>query len=324
MLEVGDFAAHPLLDCRLDFVEFGQARFLHLAQMPRHQIRDCKRPRVLLQRPLEPGLIQEPFNTDSLFISYSAAIQIGRRASIGCLSAFVEPDELQPLGDRLRLAVSRRPSVADRMAQRHQHSRNLVPVRFVNQHRAACQEVPVAFERQVDQRIEQRMARRHQGRLRLSLNVLLVKTYPTIPRQHRIHAPDQTVPIPQSRGNARDFGASFLARTHDTANLREGRFEEGADMMGLQAPRRRALHLLPNAAHRRRIEPLPGELVARDEVVDVVDIDRAVDRPEQPLPHFRLLTVADGLHKQLAQGPRFEQLPQDVVDLAAEGFPCRL
>ena len=59
MLKVGDLPAHPLLDRRLDLVELGEARLSYLAQMPGHQIGDRQRPRVLLQRFLEPRRIQQ-------------------------------------------------------------------------------------------------------------------------------------------------------------------------------------------------------------------------------------------------------------------------
>ena len=56
-----------------------------------------------------------------------------------------------------------RPAVADRMAQDDQHTGGVVTVGFVDQYGASRQQVAVAFQRQVEQRIEQRMARGHQA-----------------------------------------------------------------------------------------------------------------------------------------------------------------
>ena len=94
--------------------------------------------------------------------------------------------------------------------------------------------------------------------------------------------------------------------------------------MGLQPPGRRPLHLLAHPLDGHGVEPFAGELVAGDEAVDVVDVDGAVDRPEQAFAHVRPFAVADRLHEELAQRPRLEQLAEDVVDPAPQRLPGRL
>ena len=144
------------------------------------------------------------------------------------------------------------------MAERDQHPRLVVPIPFVDQQYAPGQQVSVAFERQIDESVEQRVTRCHQGGLRLAGNVLLVEADPPVPGQHRVGTPDQAVSVPQRGRYPRDLEAAPLARPHDAAGLREGDLEERTDVMGLEPPGRGLFHLLPNALDAldgRRVEP---------------------------------------------------------------------
>ena len=151
MMQMCDLPAHAFLDRGLDLVELRETRLLHLAQVTGHQVGDGKRPRTLLQRFLKPGGLQEGRYSSLLLLAGGAAIQVGGRPAVDGTAIFVEPDKLEPLGDRLRLAVPRRSTVADGMAQRDQDPGSVVPVSLINQYRATCQEVPIPLKRQVDE-----------------------------------------------------------------------------------------------------------------------------------------------------------------------------
>ena len=152
----------------------------------------------------------------------------------------------------------------------------------------------------------------------------LSKADPAVARQDRIPSTDQPVAVAEEGGHPRELEPALFSWTQDAARIPERRLEERADVMRLKTPGRRSVHLLAHAPDRHRIEPLARELAPCDQCVDVVHIDRAVDRPEEPLAYLVLLPVADRFHEQLPQRPRLEQLAQHIVDLAPQGSTCRL
>ena len=81
-----------------------------------------------------------------------------------------QPDELEALGDRSAADHCEcRAAIANRMAQGNEDPRGVVPVRHIDRARhPRVKQIPVAFQGEIDQRVEKRVARRHQGRLRLA------------------------------------------------------------------------------------------------------------------------------------------------------------
>ena len=141
------------------------------------------------------------------------------------------------------------------MPKRHKHLHVLVLIVLVDEDRASGEQLAVAFKREVHHRIEQRVARCNQHRLRPSRDLFLVEADPAVSRQHRIAPSDEPVAIAHARRHAGDFRPSFLANSQHAAGLLERGLEERADVMGLKSSRRGPLHLLPHALHGRWVEP---------------------------------------------------------------------
>ena len=191
-------------------------------------------------------------------------------------------------------------------------------VRLVDQHAALHEERLEPFEHDIDQRFEQRMAGRHEFGLRLTDDQGLLEGDAGIAIEHRIGSADQPVALLQDRRNAQDFEATLLAFGDAPAEHREGFAEERADEMRLQAAGLRALHLLADFATALRVHAFRRELALGDQLLDRVDIDRAIDLAEQLGLLLRPIAVADRIDQQIAQGVALEQFAEHVVDLAAK------
>ena len=97
------------------------------------------------------------------------------------------------------------------MLEVEQHARLSPWVALVDQHRAALEQVAMAFEREVDDRVEQRMAWADEGGQRLALrrHQVLLEGDALVARQHRLADADQAVAVAH-RG--RDMGDLVAAR----------------------------------------------------------------------------------------------------------------
>ena len=97
--------------------------------------------------------------------------------------------------------------------------------------------------------------------------------------------------------------------------------EEGADEVGLQAPRLRALHLFPDRRDGVRVHALGGQLPLGHQAFDGADVHGVVHLLEQARLCLRRVAVADGVDQQVTQCLALEQLAQHVVHLAAQRRP---
>ena len=165
------------------------------------------------------------------------------------------------------------------------------------------------------------MAGGNENGLGLTWDGVLVEADSAVARQHRFGAADEPVAVPENWRHAGQFKSVLFSRTGCAAGLLESGFKERLDVVRLQSLCGGTFHFLAHRADYRGVKALPRQLVAGDEVVDVLHIDRTVHRPEQALPHCCPVTVADGFHEEFPQGPRLEQFAEHIVDLAAEGFP---
>ena len=92
---------------------------------------------------------------------------------------------------------AREARVLDGMLQVEEHARLRARVALVHQHGAALEQVAVALEREVDDRVEQRMARADEGGQRLALrrDQRLLEGDALVARQHRLADADQAVAV---------------------------------------------------------------------------------------------------------------------------------
>jgi len=88
----------------------------------------------------------------------------------------------------------------------------------------------MAFERQVERGIEQRMARAEEGGQRLAVrrDQRFLKDDALVTWQHRFAQSDQAVAVAHRRGDVGNFIAARLALAYGAAELGEG-FEEEKD-----------------------------------------------------------------------------------------------
>ena len=82
-----------------------------------------------------------------------------------------------------------------------------------------------------------------------------------------------------------------------------------------------ALHLLADFGDRARVHAFGGQLAFGDQLLDRLDIDRAIDLAEQLGLLLRPVAIADGVDQKVAQRVALEQFAEHVIDLAAERRP---
>jgi hypothetical protein len=205
-----------------------------------------------------------------------------------------------------------------------EHAGRDARIALVHQHRTPAQEIAVTLQREVDGRVEQRVAGADEGGQRLPLrrHEPLLEGDPFIAWQHRLTDADEAVAVPDRSRHVRHLVPAWLALLHGAAEAPERLEEEGLDVVRLEPPGLGALHLLANAVHAARVHGVVGEGVLLDQILDVRAVEGVVHHLREARAHLGLLSVADRLDQQLAERPAFElYLPEDVEHLAAERLP---
>ena len=179
----------------------------------------------------------------------------------------------------------------------------------------------MAFEREVDDRVEQRMTRADEGGQRLALrrDQRLLEGDALVARQHRLADADQAVAVAHRRRDVGDLVAARLALLGRAAQALERLEEEGLDVVRLQAARLGPLHVLADAVDPAGVHRVVGERPLFEQVLELAAVERVLDDRRQPGAHLGLVAVADGLDQQVAQRPALElELAEHVEDLAAQ------
>ena len=102
------------------------------------------------------------------------------------------------LGDDPTIPRARQARILDRVLQKEEHARIVALVPLVDQHCAPFQEIPVSFQRQVDDRIQQGVPGTHKRRQRLSLG-----------RHQGFLEGDALVPAKDRVSNTQSIGLDF-------------------------------------------------------------------------------------------------------------------
>ena len=120
----------------------------------------------------------------------------------------VELDVEHPLGDDAPLAATGYAPVLQGVLDGEEHAGRLAVVALVDEDRAPLQQIAVAFERQVDDGVEQRMARADEGRQRLArrCDQWLLEHDPLVAGKHRLADPGRAVTPPNRRWDVRHLG----------------------------------------------------------------------------------------------------------------------
>ena len=181
----------------------------------------------------EPVGFEQPMCGIGLIRLEWTKVEIGRRSGILRVALSIEHDELHPARHYTRLPMSPRSPIADSVVQRHEYTGfEAVLVGLVDQDGAALQDIACLLQRDGDRYVEQSVARRDDGRLRLvAVTVLLVETNTLITLSDRYNAAGETIPIAETPRHARNLIASGLPPPDLTAKPRKCLLEEGADVV---------------------------------------------------------------------------------------------
>ena len=212
----------------------------------------------------------------------------------------------------MRFETTRRSPVRVRLAsckacsRKKEYPRPGACIARVDQHRAPLQQVAVALQCQIDDRIEQRMARADERGERLPgrCHIRLLEGDPLVARQHRLAKSDAAVSRPHRRRHVRDLISARLARPGRAAQPTERLVEERLDVVRLQTSRFRPLHVLADAAHAARVHRVMGELLLFQQILQLVPVEGVVDRRVQSradLPAARIRIASNGGHHGLAR-----------------------
>ena len=234
-----------------------------------------------------------------------------------------ELDVEHPLRDDPPVARAGDAAVLQRVLDGEEHPRRGAGVALVDENRAALQQLAVALEGHVDDRVEQRMARTDERRQRLARrgDERPLEGDPLVARKHRLADPDHPVPVADQRRDVRHLVAARLALPRRPAEPPERLVEERLDVVRLEAARLRPLHLLADSLNAGGVHRVVDELPLLQQVLDRAPVEGLIDSGVEPCPHLGLLAVADGVEQQLAQRPPLElKLSEDIEHLAAEGL----
>ena len=139
----------------------------------------------------------------------------------------------------------------------------------------------MALEGQVDDRVEQRMARADEGGQRLARrrDQRLLEGDALVARQHRLADADQAVAVAHRRRDVGDLVAARLALLGRAAQALEGLEEEGLDVVRLQAAGLGPLHLLADALDPAGVHRVVGERALFEQVLELAAVERVLDAP---------------------------------------------
>src|SRR5690606_6105385 len=137
----------------------------------------------------------------------------------------------------------------DAMVEHAQHARAHAVVLLVHEDRAALEQIAIGLERQVQRRVEQRMARTDEGCERLTVlgNEPLFENDPLIALEDRFADANLPVPTSDDCRYMRHLVTPALSLAHSTAEAREGLEKERFDVVRLQPASVGALHVLAHA-----------------------------------------------------------------------------
>ena len=189
-----------------------------------------------------------------------------------------------------------------------QHAGFGAHIAFIHQHGAAFQQVPIAFQGEVNDGIEQGMARTDKGSQRLALwsHQGFFKGNPLVTRQDGLANADEAVPVPYRGGDMSDFVAAGFTLLDGAAKALEGFVKEGFDVMGLQAAGVGTFHVLSDALNLAGIHGVVREHPFFKQFLKMATVECGVEHRGEESFDLGLFTMADGLNQQVAQGFAFE------------------
>ena len=325
MIPVGDLLGKPVLHRRLGLGDERELAVSNLSQVLRHNVSHGVALRLLFQfagNPRTLGPIENRLHVRFAF-GQRPVVEIGcimhmARGAIG-----VELHIEHPFGDDAAFTGSREARILNRMLEIEQHTRPGAGITFIHQHSAALQKIAVALKGEVDDRVEQRMARADEGGQRLTLrrHQRLFEGDALVARQHRFADADQTITVAHRSRNVGDLVAARLALLGRSAQAAEGFEEKRLDVVRLQAAGLGTLHIFADAVDAARVHGVMGKGMFFEQVLKLAAVERVIQHRRQAGTHLGLIAVADRLDQQVTQRFALElELAEHVEHLAAEGL----
>ena len=201
-------------------------------------------------------------------------------------------------------------------------------VAFVNENRAALQNVRISFQNNVDCGLKKRMPRSEQSGLNvgaLQSRIWLVKADPLIALQHRVCESRFLAPVSDYIRHKSNLvpacfsGARFAAKPCERLN------EKSLNEVRLEFLRLHTLHFFTDGKHLAWVHSVACQRALFQEFFKLFTVKRSVYHFIQAAAHLRVIAIADCLHKQLAKGFVLERdLAQHIEDLPFKGFPLTL
>ncbi len=202
------------------------------------------------------------------------------------------------------------------MLQIEQHARRGAGVALVDQHGAALQQVAVALQGEIDDSVEQRVARADEGGQRLALrrNQGLLEGDAFVARQHGFADTDEAVAVADRGRHMGDFVPPRFPLLGAAAEKLEGFVKERFDVVGLQTARVGAFHVRADTLDFACVHGVVGEHALFEQRLQVTAVERDIEHGGEERLDLRPFAVADRLDQQFAQGLALELDPAEHVE----------
>ena len=278
VVPVGDLLGQPVLHRDFGLGDELELAVPHLLEVLRHDLGDGVALRLLLDLASDPralGPVEDRLHA-RFALGQRPVVEVGRVVEVAGRPVGVELDVEHPLGDDATLARAGEARVLDRMLDVEQHSRPSPWVALVHQHRAALEQVAMAFEREVDDRVEQRMARADEGGQGLAVrrHQILLEGDALVAGQHRLADADQAVAVAHRGRDVGDLVAARLPLLGRAAQKPERLVEEGLDIVRLEAAGLGPLHIFADALDPAGVHGVVGERPFFQQVPQLAAVER--------------------------------------------------
>ena len=180
----------------------------------------------------------------------------------------------------------------------------------------------MAFERQVERRVQQRMPGTDKGRQGLALrrNEGFLEGNALVAGQHGLAHTDEAVAVADGRGHVGHLIAARLPLPHGPSELLEGFEEKRLDVVGLQPTGLGAFHLLAHPGYPAGVHGVMRQGALVKQGLEPGAIHRPGNRLRESGAYLRALAIANRLEQEVTQWPTRElELAKHVEDLPTEG-----
>ena len=181
----------------------------------------------------------------------------------------------------------------------------------------------MAFERQVERRVQQRVAGADKSRqgLALQCDEGFFEGYAFVARQYWLTNADEAVAVTDRGWHMRDLIAARLPLAGRPSELLKGFEKERLDVVRLQAAGLGAFHLLAYTGHAARVHGVMRQGTLFKQGLELRTIHRIGNRLGEFGAYLGALAVANRLQQQVAERPALElEFAEYIEHLATESL----